>query len=121
MRGRRMYAFEIATRGNDGQWTVVAAGTNAFSRPPKATVRSLAERWIHENTGRLGGGRLIIVGRRRGAPRAFVAGVRIRLLDRPDGYALATAYVGVDRRDAIRIGWDHCDLPVPTGVDRDRR
>ncbi|GAB3934039.1 hypothetical protein GCM10029976_042420 [Kribbella albertanoniae] len=116
-----MYAFEIATRESDGRWTVVASGTNVFSRPPKATVRSLAERWIHEHTGRLGGGRLVIVGRRRGAPRAFVAGVRIQLLDRPGGYALATAYVGVDRRDAVRTDRDHYELPVLTGVDRDRR
>ena len=116
MRGRRMYAFEIATRGRNGAWTVVASGTNLFSRPPKPTVRSVAERWIHENTGRTGGGRLVVVGRRGSAPRAFVAGVRIQLLDRVGGYALATAYIGVDRRDAVRVGRDHYELPALTGV-----
>ena len=103
MRGRRIYAFEIATRRSDGAWTVITSGAGAFSRPPVATVRSLAERWIHERTGQLRGGRLVVVGRRRGAPRTLVASVRIRVLDQVDGHPLASAYIGVDRRDDVRV------------------
>jgi hypothetical protein len=111
MRGRRMYAFEIATRARDGSWSTVASGSGQFSRPPKASVRSIAERWIHEETGRLSGGRLLVVGRRRNAPRGFVAGVRIRLLDPQGDYPLASAYIGLDRRD-------HYQLPVGERLGR---
>jgi len=98
-----MYAFEIATRGQDGSWSTVASGSGQFSRPPKASVRSIAERWIHEETGRLSGGRLLVVGRRRSAPQGFVAGVRIRLLDPAGDYPLASACIGLDRRDYYRL------------------
>ena len=97
MRGRRGYAFEIATRGCDGQWVVVAARAGAFSRSPKATARSIAERWIFEQAGQLRGGRLVILGRRQRPPRAFEATVRIRVLDRLGGRQLAAAYIGLDR------------------------
>ncbi|WP_405056861.1 hypothetical protein OG474_29495 [Kribbella sp. NBC_01505] len=115
MRGRRMYAFEIAKRGKDGSWSRVASGTGQFSRPPKASVRSIAERWIHEETGRLSGGRLLVVGRRRGVPRGFVPSVRIRLLDPAGAYPLAAAYIGLDRRDVVR---DQYQLPPRDRVDR---
>ncbi|MFF1819826.1 hypothetical protein ACFVWG_21170 [Kribbella sp. NPDC058245] len=116
MRGRKMYAFEIATRGNASEWVTAASGVGVFSRAPKPTVRSIAERWIHEQTGRLRGGRLVVVGRRRGAPRGFVPSVRIRLLDRAGHRPLASAYIGVDRRDVVRR--DGYELPTPMGVDR---
>ncbi|GAA0597370.1 hypothetical protein GCM10009534_34680 [Kribbella sandramycini] len=114
MRGKRMYAFEISTRSLDGSWSTVASGVAEFSRPPKASVRSIAERWIHEETGRLRGGRLIVVGRRRHAPRWLVPAVRIRLLDRAGEYPLASAYIGEDRRDAVR----RVGLPDLGSVDR---
>ncbi|GAB3930351.1 hypothetical protein GCM10029976_031980 [Kribbella albertanoniae] len=116
MRGTKMYAFEIATRGRGGEWVTVASGLGVFSRAPKPTVRSIAERWIHEQTGRLRGGRLIVVGRRRAAPRGFVPSVRIRLTDRAGDRPLASAYIGVDRRDVVRR--DGYELPTPTGADR---
>lgn len=116
MRGKRMYAFEISTRGRNGSWSTVASGIGEFSRPPKASVRSIAERWIHEETGRLRGGRLIVVGRRRRAPRWFVPRVRIQLLDRAGEYPLASAYVGDDRRDVVRRR-SH-ELPGAGGVNR---
>jgi hypothetical protein len=96
MRGRRRYAFEIATRSS-GQWSVVVAGSGVFSRAPKATVRSIAERWIFEQAGQLRGGRLIIFGKRSVPPRSFDAFVRIRILDVGLGQ-LAAAYIGVDKR-----------------------
>ncbi|MFG1626236.1 hypothetical protein [Kribbella sp. NPDC049227] len=103
MTGRRSYAFEIAMRARDGSWQVVAARSGTFSRPPKATARSIAERWIHEQAGQLRGGRLVVLGKRRTPPRRFDASVRVRILDRLDGYLLAAAYVGVDR-DQDRVG-----------------
>jgi hypothetical protein len=98
MRGRRRYAFEIAMRGRDGQWSVAVARSGFFSRSPKATARSIAERWIFEQAGQLRGGRLVILGRRCGPPRAFDATVRIRILHEYGARQLAAAYIGVDWR-----------------------
>jgi hypothetical protein len=112
MRGRRDYSFEIATRGSDGEWSVAVARTGIFSRSPKATVRSIAERWIFEQAGQLRGGRLIILGRRRTPPRAFDASVRIRILDQLGGRQLAAAYIGVDRIAPSAGGRDHYLAPA---------
>ena len=97
MRGRARYTFDIAARGRDGSWTVIAARSGRFSRGPKATARSIAERWIFEHVGQLAGGRLVIRGGQRGVPRKFVATVRIRILDEYGVRQLAVAYIGTDR------------------------
>lgn len=104
MRGSRCYVFEIATR-RGGPWSVVAAGSGVFSRAPKATVRSIAERWIFEQAGQLRGGRLVIVGKRNRPCRSFEAFVRVRVLDDRRGQ-LAAAYVGVEqgRVPALQAG-----------------
>jgi hypothetical protein len=96
MRGRRRYVFEIAMR-RGSQWSVAAVGSGTFSRVPKATVRSIAERWIFEQAGQLRGGRLVILGKRKAPPTTFDASVRIRILD-DRLRLLAAAYIGVDRR-----------------------
>jgi hypothetical protein len=103
MRGRRSYAFEIATRRKDGQWSVVVARSSVFSRAPKATARSIAERWIFEQAGQLRGGRLVVLGRWRTARRSFDASVRIRILDRVGGRQLAVAFIGNDRDQATVV------------------
>lgn len=106
MRGSRCYVFEIATR-RGGPWSVVADGSGVFSRTPKATVRSIAERWIFEQAGQLRGGRLVIVGKRNRSCRSFEAFVRVRVLDDRGGQ-LAAAYVGVEqgRAPALQAGGD---------------
>ncbi|WP_328522902.1 hypothetical protein [Kribbella sp. NBC_00359] len=95
------YDFEIATRRDESSWHLVAVRTGLFSRGAKATARSIVERWIHEQTGQMRGGRLLIKGRRGQLPRTFEAFVRVRILA-GDGTArqLAVAYIGADRMDA---------------------
>jgi len=113
MRGRRGYSFEIATRKGDVEWSVTVARAGIFSRWPKATVRSIAERWIFEQAGQLRGGRLIILARRRTPPRAFDASVRIWILDQFGGRQLAAAaYIGVDRIAPSADGRDHYLVPA---------
>lgn len=101
MRGRVRYNIEIGLRQSDGSWLLLVEGSGLFSRRPKQTVRSIAERWIHEQQGQLRGGRLIIRGKRADAPRGFEATVRVRVLaDDESGRPLAAAYIGTDRMDA---------------------
>jgi hypothetical protein len=98
MRGRARYTFEIARRQEGNSWRLLIAKSGLFSRGPKQTVRSIAERWIHEQQGQLRGGRLVIRGKRGDAPRRFEATVRVRILA-DDGQQLAVAYIGTDRVD----------------------
>lgn len=120
MRGRRGYAFEIATRGRDCEWSVAVATSGMFSRSPKATARSIAERWIFEQAGQLRGGRLIILGKWRRPPRAFDASVRILILDQLGGRRLAAAYIGVDRVAPSTGGRDHYLVPELAFAGGDR-
>ncbi|GAB2679464.1 hypothetical protein [Kribbella swartbergensis] len=125
MRGRRAYAFEIAMRGRDGRWIVVVAKSGMFTRSPKATARSIAERWIFEQAGQLRGGRLVIRGKRRTVPRAFDASVRIRIMDELGARQLAAAYIGLDRSQGLAASAgdrkDHYVIPALAlaGGDRD--
>jgi len=109
MKGRVRYTFEIATRREGGAWQALVTRSGMFSRSPKATARSIVERWIHEQHGQLRGGRVVIRGRRTAAPRAFEATVRVRVLagDGSDRQ-LAVAYIGTDtgggsQRDAYSL------------------
>lgn len=97
MRGRTRYVFDIAMRGQDHEWSVAVSKAAMFSRRPKETTRSIAERWIFEQAGQLRGSRLLIVGKRARPPRSFDADVRIRIMERIGGRQLAAAYTGVDR------------------------
>jgi hypothetical protein len=104
MKGRVRYTFEIATRGGGDSWCLLVTRSELFSRGPKQTVRSIAERWIHEQQGQLRGGRLVIRGRRGRAPRGFTATVRVRILAGDEsGRQLAAAYIGLDRIDAYAL------------------
>ena len=98
MKGRVRYTFEIATRRDDQTWHVLVARTGLFSRRPKATARSIVERWSHEQQGQLRGGRVVIGGRRAAVPKHFDATVRIRVLAGDgSGRQLAVAFIGIDR------------------------
>src|SRR6266540_6697703 len=104
MKGRVRYSFEIATRRDGGSWHRPVTRTGLFSRNPKATARSIVERWIHEQQGQLLGGRVVIRGRSTSVPRAFEASVRVRLLAGDgSGRQLAVAYIGTDRVDAYAL------------------
>jgi hypothetical protein len=105
MRRRVAYTFEIARRDGDDCWHVLVAQSGLFSRAPKATARSIAERWIFEQAGQLRGGRLVIVGRGGREPRRFDATVRVRVIDFADGTRdLAVAYIGTDQERGARRG-----------------
>lgn len=97
LRGTRHYTFEIATRTPDGRWAVGAAQSGVFTRTAKATARSIAERWIIERRGQLGGGRLVILGEHDEPPRTFDSAVRIVIRDPGTGRRLAAAHIGTDR------------------------
>jgi len=108
-----MYAYEIAVRRDGGVWQALASGTGIFSRKPKATARSLVERWIHEQQGQLRGGRVVVRGRRPAAPRAFEATVRITILAGDgSGRQLAVAYIGDDRTRPARDRYAVPDLTL---------
>lgn len=97
MRGRVRYVVEIATRRDGGSWHPLVTRSGLFSRGPKATARSIVERWIFEQQGQLRGGRVVIRGRRAGVRRAFEATVRVRILAGDEsGRQLAVAYIGID-------------------------
>jgi hypothetical protein len=105
MRRRVAYNFEIARRGDDERWHVLVARSGLFSRGPKATARSIVERWIFEQAGQLRGGRLVIVGRGGREPRRFDATVRVRVIDFANGTRdLAVAYIGTDQERGARRG-----------------
>lgn len=113
MKGRVIYAYEIAVRRDGEVWHALASGTGMFSRSPKATARSLVERWIHEQQGQLRGGRVVVRGRRVAAPRAFDASVRIRILAGDgSGRQLAAAYIGDDRTRPARDRYAVPDLTL---------
>lgn len=104
MKGRVRYIFEIATRSGGGDWQIALSRTGEFTREPKATARSIVERWIFEQAGQLRGGRVIIRGARTGAPRAFDATVRVRILAGDgSGRQLAAAFVGSDVSIGARV------------------
>lgn len=97
LRGSRQYTFEIATRAEDGRWTILVAQSGHYSRTPEATARSIAERWILEQARRLPGGRLLVHGKRGEPPKSFVTIARILIRDPRTTRRLAAAYIGTDR------------------------
>jgi hypothetical protein len=123
MRARMTYELDIAMRGRDGRWWVAVARSAQFDRSPMSTARSIAERWIFEETGELPGGRLLVVGQRHRLPQSFDASVRIRILDKPGGRQLAAAYIGIDcgrGRTPTGSGRDHY-LPAAMVLAGDAR
>lgn len=113
MRRKVAYGIEIATRGAHGEWQVRTAKAGLFSRKPKATARSIIERWIHEQSGQLRGGRVVIVGSKESLPRHFETTVRVRILDFDDrSRELAVAYIGSDAPAGPRRV-DRWELPMP--------
>jgi hypothetical protein len=121
MRRKVAYGIEIAARDTHGEWQVLTAKAGLFSRKPKPTARSIIERWIHEQSGQLRGGRVVIVGPKASLPRQFETTVRVRILDFEDRTReLAAAYIGSDV-PAEPPQVDRWELPMqPDRLDADR-
>jgi hypothetical protein len=121
MRRKVAYGIEIATRDLHGEWQILTAKAGLFSRKPKPTARSIIERWIHEQSGQLRGGRVVILGPKASLPRQFETTVRVRILDyEARTRELAAAYIGSDvPTELSRV--DRWELPMPQyRADADR-
>lgn len=100
---RAHYAYEIATRGDNGGWRVVMSSWGIFTRDPRATARSLLERWINDHLGQLPGGRVYVFECPKDPePAGIVGDVRVRIYNNPAAAGsrpLAAAYLGHHERD----------------------
>ncbi len=94
---RTPYVYEIAMRGTNGEWRVVATRREDSVGDARSTARSLVIRWLVDHIGQVPSGRVFVLGRPSAAePRGLTAHVRIRVYDDQSSTEppLAVAYVG---------------------------
>ncbi len=94
---RTPYLYEIAIRGKDGEWRVVATRREVSVGDARSTARTLVIRWLVDHIGQVPSSRVFVLGRPSATePRGLTAHVRIRVYDRRSSTEapLAVAYVG---------------------------